>query len=79
MYIYANIFAEKICVAFVHVFAKATHFSAKLDIVLTRAVNILTTNELVNDALNNWAQFDLGEWIHFQIKYFFSLFKRGLI
>ena len=48
--IYTNIFAEKIWVAFA--FAKATHiFSAKnsceLDNVLTRIVNILTTNELV--------------------------------
>ena len=51
--IYANIFAEKMWVAFA--FAKATHiFSAKktkknceLDIVLVRTVNILTTNELV--------------------------------
>ena len=45
--IYANIFAEKLLVAFA--FAKI--FSAKhayeLDIVLTRTVNILTTNELV--------------------------------
>ena len=46
--IYANIFTEKMWVAF----AKATHIcSAKntceLDIVLTRTVNILTTNELV--------------------------------
>ena len=45
----AYIFAEKMWVAFA--FAKATHifFSAKipeLDIVLTRTVNILTTNEL---------------------------------
>ena len=44
-------------------FAKATHIfqqknTCELDIVLTRTVNILTTNELVNNALNNWAQFD---------------------
>ena len=48
--IYANIFAEKMWVAFP--FAKATYiFSAKnnseLDIVLPRTVNFLTTNELV--------------------------------
>ena len=48
--IYANIFAEKMWVAFA--FAKATHifFQQKyceFDIVLTRAVNIMTTNELV--------------------------------
>ena len=49
--IYANIFAEKKWVAFA--LAKATHncFSKKniceLDIVLTRTVIILTTNELV--------------------------------
>ena len=40
-------------------FAKATHiFSAKntyeLDIVHTRAVNSLITNELANSPLNNW-------------------------
>ena len=48
--IYANIFAEKMSVAFA--FAKATHiFSAKntseLDIVLTRTINTLTTYKLV--------------------------------
>ena len=48
--IYANIFAEKMWVAFA--FAKATHiFSCKntseLDIILTKTGNILTTNELV--------------------------------
>ena len=48
--IYANIFAEKMCVAFA--FAKATsHFFSKntceFNIVLTRTVSILTTNELV--------------------------------
>ena len=47
---YANIFADKMWAAFA--FAKATHiFSAKniceSDIVLTRTVNILTTNKLV--------------------------------
>ena len=44
--IYADIFADKMCVAFT--FAKATHiFSAKntcdFGIILTRTVNILTT------------------------------------
>ena len=48
--IYINIFAEKMWVAFA--FAKATHIffsknTCELDIVLTRTVNILTTNELV--------------------------------
>ena len=47
MYIY--IFAEKMWVVFA--FTKATHFFSKntcgLDIVHTRTVNILTTNELV--------------------------------
>ena len=48
--IHANIFAEKMWIAFA--FAKATHiFSSKntceLDIVLTKTVNILTTNGLV--------------------------------
>ena len=48
--IYTNIFAEKMWVAFA--FAKAAHiFSAKITVnlinVLTRAVNILTTNKLV--------------------------------
>ena len=48
--IYANIFAEKIWVAFAN--AKATHIffsknTCELDIVLTRTVNILTTNEIV--------------------------------
>ena len=47
--IYANIFAEKMWVAFA--FAKATHIFSKstceLDIVHIRTVNILTTNELV--------------------------------
>ena len=47
--IYANIFAEKMWEAFA--FAKATHIfqqkNCELDIVLTRTVNILTTNELV--------------------------------
>ena len=49
--IYANIFAEKMWVAFA--FAKATHiFSAKIPVSLvlyfTRTVNIWTTNELVS-------------------------------
>ena len=48
--IYTNIFAEKMWVAFA--FAKVTHSSFskntfELDIVPTRTVNILTTNELV--------------------------------
>ena len=48
--IYANIFAEKMWVAFA--FAKATHIfcnknACELDIVLTRTLNILTTNKLV--------------------------------
>ena len=48
--IYANIFAEKMWVAFA--FKSYPHFffsknTCELDIVLTRAVNILTTNELV--------------------------------
>ena len=49
--IYANIFAEKMWAAFA--VAKATHIfffsknTCELDIVLTRTVNILTTNELV--------------------------------
>ena len=47
---YANIFADKMWVAFA--FAKATHIffcknTYKLDIILTRTLNILTTNELV--------------------------------
>ena len=46
---YVNIFAEKMWVAFA--FAKATHIFSKntcdLDILLTRTVNILTTNKLV--------------------------------
>ena len=41
--IYTNIFDEKIWVAFA--FAKTTYIF--IDIVLTRTVNILTTNELV--------------------------------
>ena len=50
MALYANIFAEKMWVAFA--FAKATHifFSAKIpvnQIILTRTVNILTSNELI--------------------------------
>ena len=56
--IYTNIFAEKMWVAFA--FAKATHIvSAKnnceLDIVLTRTVNILTTNELGKLTMLWWA------------------------
>ena len=48
--IYPNIFAEKMWFAFT--FAKATHIfqqknTCELDIVLTRTVNILTTNKLV--------------------------------
>ena len=48
--VYANIFAEKMLVAFA--FAKATHIffnknTYELDTVLTRTVNILVTNELV--------------------------------
>ena len=48
--LYANIFAEKMRVAFA--FAKATHIffsknTCELDIVLTRTVNILNTNELI--------------------------------
>ena len=48
--IYTNIFAEKMWVAFA--FAKATHIflsnnACELDIVLTRTVNVLTTNKLV--------------------------------
>ena len=48
--IYANIFAEKMWAAFA--FAKATHISSaksicELDIVLSRTVNILTSNVLV--------------------------------
>ena len=48
---YANIFAEKLWVAFAN--AKATHIfffsknTCESDIVLSRTVNILTTNELV--------------------------------
>ena len=43
--IYANIFAEKcICKSYSHFFNKNI---CELDIVLTRTVNILTTNELV--------------------------------
>ena len=47
--IYANIFAEKMWVAFA--FAKTTHIffsknTCEFDIVLTRTVNTLTTNEL---------------------------------
>ena len=47
--IYANIFAEKknvssICKSYSHFFSKNT---CELDIVLTRTINILTTNELV--------------------------------
>ena len=48
--IYANIFAEKyvssfcICKSYSHFFSKNT---CELDIVLTRIVNILTTNELI--------------------------------
>ena len=48
--IYANIFAEKnvssfyICKSYSHLFSKNNH---KLDIVLTRKVNILTINELI--------------------------------
>ena len=48
--IYANIFAEKnvssicICKSYSHFFSKNT---CEFDIVLTRTVNILTTNELV--------------------------------
>ena len=50
----ADIFAEKMWVAFA--FAKATHIflnknTCELDIVLTRTVNILTTNELVKLAM----------------------------
>ena len=49
-YTLINIFAEKMCVAFA--FAKATRIffsknTGELDIVLTRTVNILTTNKLV--------------------------------
>ena len=57
--IYANIFAEKMWVAFA--FAKATHIFQKntyeLGIALTITVNILTTNELIKwrMLLNNWA------------------------
>ena len=49
--IYANIFAEKMLVAFA--FAKATHFfffsknTFELNIIITRTVNTLTTNEPV--------------------------------
>ena len=48
--IHANIFADKMCVAFV--FAKATNIffsknTCELDIVLTKTVNILTTDEFV--------------------------------
>ena len=48
--IYANIFAEQIRVAFA--FAKGTRIffsknTCELDVVLSRTVNILTTNELV--------------------------------
>ena len=43
--IYTNKFAEKMWVAFAfHIFSKN---NCELDIVLTRTVNILTTNELV--------------------------------
>ena len=47
---YANIFAEKNWVAFAY--AKATHIfisknTCELDIVLTRTVKILITNELI--------------------------------
>ena len=48
--VFANIFAEKnvssfcICKSYLHFFSKST---CELDIVLTRTVNNLTTNELV--------------------------------
>ena len=54
----SNIFDEKnvisfcICKSYSHFFSKNT---CELDIVLTRTVNILTTNKLVKYALNNWA------------------------
>ena len=48
--IYADIFAEKMCVVFA--LAKPTHIffsknTCELDNVLTRTVNILTTNKLI--------------------------------
>ena len=52
--IYANIFAEKnvssfcICKSYSHFFSKNT---CELDIVLTRTVNSLTTDELVKQTM----------------------------
>ena len=43
----------KLCKSYSHFFRENI---CELDIVFTRIVNISTTNELVNDALNNWAQ-----------------------
>ena len=44
--IYATIFAEKMWVAFAKLLTFFQKNTCELDIVLTRTVNILTTNEL---------------------------------
>ena len=67
--IYTYIFAEKnvssfcIC-SYSHFFSKNTDES---DIILTRTVDILTTNELINDALNNWAL--IGNFLYIAVFY----------